>query len=245
MKRFSLAFLVVLGLVLGLNPVMSAQAEELPAYITFKGYALGRCSLMYHTIPPMPGELPVWYGLASGSIALKGFAKASSYEEINNDVLQIYGMAYFTAPGDVKAIGFLAVRWFEDHGLHQLWIAIYSKPTTQGILQPETDKFVAGIPPTLLGEYPPGFEDLLLSYKGIYKIGSDFQYLSGLITVWASKAEQLHPLTGTEFIAVGLAFGDYAMQTVWFSETVSISWGPGADLTVPAATMLVRDVQSL
>ncbi len=245
MKKLSLAFLVVLGLMLAFTPLMSAYAEELPAYITFKGYALGRCALWYYTFPPTPGEGPVWYGVASGSMALKGYAKASSYEEINNDVLMIYGMAYFTAPGDIQAVGFLAVRWFENNKLHQFWIAIYSKPTSQGIFQPETDKFVAGIPPTVLGEYPPGFEELLLSYKGIYKIGSNFQYLSGPIAVWATEAEN-PPWTGIEIVAVGLFFGDYVMQIGWFSETVSISWGPpGMELTVPSATMLVREVELL
>lgn len=237
-KKLNLASLFFLSVVLALTPMMSAYAEvQLPAYITFKGYALGRCTLYYHTIPPMPGEFPVWYGLASGSIALKGYAKASSYDEINNDVLMIYGMAYFTAPeGYIKTLGFLAVKWVENHELHQLWIAIYSKPTSQGIFQPETDKFVAGI---------PGFEELVLSYKGIYKTGSNFQYLSGGIAVWAAKAEQPHPLTGTEVIVVGLSFGDYAMMIVWFSETVTISWGPGKELTVPAATILLRDVELL
>jgi hypothetical protein len=223
---------------------MSAYAEELPAYITFKGYALGKCHLMYTTFPPVPGELPVWYGVASGSMALKGYAKASSYEEINNDVLAIYGSAYFTELGDIQTVGFLSVRWFENNQLHQLWIAIYSKPTSQGIFQPETDKFVAGIPPTELGVYPPGFEKLLLSYKGIYKIGSNSQYLSGPIVVSATEAEK-PPLTGIEFVEVGLFFGEYAMMIGWFSETVTISWGPGTELTVPAARTLVRDVELL
>ena len=237
MQRTSLAFLVVLVSVLTFTPMVSANAEvQVPADITFKGYALGKCALMYHTIPPEPGELPVWYGLASGSIALKGYAKATFYQEINNDVLLIYGMAYFTAPGDIQAVGFLSVRWFENNKLHQLWIAIYSKPTSQGIFQSETDKFVAGV---------PGFEEPVLSYKGLYTIGSNFQYLSGGIVVWAAKAEQPHPLTGTEVIVVGLQLGDYAMQIVWFSETVSISWGPDATLIVPAAAMLVRDVELL
>lgn len=245
MKRLSLAFLVVLGLMLAFTPLMSAYAEVLlPAYITFKGYALGKCHLMYTTIPPTPGALPVWYGVASGSMAIKGYAKASSYEEINNDVLAIYGTAYFTEPGDIQTVGFLSVRWFENNELHQLWIVIYSKPTSQGIFQPETDKFVAGIPPTVLWECPPGFEELMLGYKGIYKIGSNFQYLSGPISVSATKAEQ-PPLTGTEVMGVELFFGGYAMMIGWFSETVSISWGPGATITIPAATILVRDVEPL
>jgi len=242
-KRLSLASLVVLGSVLTLTPVTSAYAVKLPAYITFKGYALGSCHLMYHI--PEPGELPVWYGVASGSMAIKGYAKASSYQEINNDALMIYGRAYFTAPGDIETVGFLAVRWFENNELHQLWIAIYSKPTSQGIFQPKTDKFFAGIPPTLLGEDPPGSEDLVLSYEGIYQIGSNSQYLSGSAIVWATKAEEPHPLAGTEVLEVGLSFGDYAMMIWWFSETVSISWGPGATITIPAATILVHDVELL
>jgi len=84
----------------------------------------------------------------------------------------------------------------------------------------------------------------LLSYKGIYKIGSNFQYLSGPIVVWAGRAGN-PPWTGIEVVEIGLFFGDYAMMMGWFSETVSISWGPGMDITVPPATILVRDVELL
>jgi hypothetical protein len=245
MKKLKLAILVALGLMLAFTPLVPAYAQvQLPADVKFKGYVLGRCHLVYYEFPPIPGHGPVWYGVASGSMVLDGYAQGSSYEEINNDVLMIYGMAYFTDPGDIQVVGFIAVRWFENRELHQLWIVIYSKPTSQGIFQPETDKFVAGIPPTVLGDYPPGFEELLLSYKAIYKIGSNFQYLSGPITVLAGRAEN-PPWTGIEIVEVGLFFGDYAMMIIWFSETVSISWGPGMDLTVPPATILVRDVKLL
>jgi hydrogenase/urease accessory protein HupE len=46
MKRLSLAFVVVLGLMLAFTPSMSAYAEvQLPANIKFKGHALGICGV--------------------------------------------------------------------------------------------------------------------------------------------------------------------------------------------------------
>jgi len=233
MKRLSMAFLVVLGSVLALTPVMSAYAVKLPAYVKFKGYALGTCGLWYGRLEEYP-YTPVWAGLASGSMALNGYAEATSYEAIDDDILSIYGMAYFTAPeGDVKALGFLAVTWFENSELHQLWITIYSKPTSQGIFQPKTDKFILGIPVPPLG----GTIDSFLSYSGIYTIGSNTQYLNGWAMVWATKgANPDLPLYGVEWTAVSLKFGDYIMQIMWVSEPY---------LTLPAATMFVRDVELL
>jgi len=232
-KRPSMAFLVVLGLALALNPVMSAYAVKLPAYIKFEGYALGTCFVMYGHLEVYP-YTPVWVSLASGSMGLGGYTKATSYEAIDDDMLSIYGMAYFTAPeGYVKALGFLAVTWFENSEPHQLWITIYSKLTSQGIFQPKTDKFILGIPTTPLG----GNIDSFLSYSGIYTIGSNSQYLNGWAMVWATKgANPALPLYGVEWTAVFLKFGDYIMQIMWVSEPY---------LTLPAATILVRDVKLL
>jgi len=240
MKRTSLAFLVVLGLVLALTPMVSVYAVELPAYIKFKGYALGTCFVMYGDPTIFFETPPVWYGNASGSMALGGYAKATSYQEITGvgaGVYNIYGWAYVTGPeGYVKAMGFLSMRWFENNKPHQLWIAIYSKPTSQGVFQPETDNFVAG----LMGL--PGYEPWL-SYKGIYEIGSNVQYLTGSIAVWATKGVD-PPWTGIEYIPVILQFGDHIMLIAWSREKVSISL-PTFSATVPAATILVRNVKLL
>jgi len=35
------------------------------------------------------------------------------------------------------------------------------------------------------------------------------------------------------------------MQIMWVSESITVSWGPGKELIVPPATMLVRDVDLL
>ena len=226
MKRLGLAMLVVLGLVLALTPLMSAYAEvQLPAYIRFKSYAFGACFLLHSSKPLyLP---PDWYGDASGNIALIGCAKATSYE----------GSAYSTAPGDIYVAGSIAVRWFENRELHLLSIAIYSKPTSQGIFWPEIDGFAAGIP----SEPAPGWEEPLLSFKGIYKAGSNFQRISGSIHVGAG------PFTGTEIIMVFLWFGDYQMQMGWVRESIQVpaSWDPSLFITIPAGTMLAHEVKLL
>jgi hypothetical protein len=168
-------------------------------------------------------------------MALNGYAKATSHQEINDDYFQIYGNAYFTAPGDVHAIGFFALKWFENQELHQLWVAIYSKPTSQGIFQPETDKFLAGFSPS-------GLTEGLLGYSGIYRIGSRVQYLSGPTGIWASEGD------GTEYIHVVLIYGkplQYVIHIAWFSEAVSFPMPPAETWTVPAATILVSDVKLL
>lgn len=245
MKRLTLAFLTVLVLVLTFTPVMSANAEvQLPAHIKFKCHALGSCVVFYGFARGWGQDPPLWLGSASGSIMLNGHAKATSYEEIPPEgemQSNMYGMAYFTAPGGVKAGGFLTLKWFENDELHQLWIAIYSKPTTQGVFQPETDKFLAGF---MGWTAPSGWEKLQLSYSGIYKIGSNVQYLSGPIGVLASRIEIL-PYAGIEYIALSLWFGkpQYILTAYWWSETVNFPVSP--PITIPAATILVRDVKLL
>jgi hypothetical protein len=240
MRKLNLAFLTVLALTLTFTSTMSVYAEvQLPANISFKGYALGKCGIARTLGAGLNAQL-IWYGEGSGSMALNGYAKATSHKEINDDYFQIYGEAYFTAPGDIHAIGFLALKWFENHELHQLWIAIYSNPTCQGIFQPETDKFLAGFSPS-------GAIEGLLSYSGIYKIGSRVQYLSGPIGVWASKGEVLsgsgHEI---EYIHVVLIYGEplqYVIHIGWFSEAVSIPMPPAETWTIPATTILVHDVR--
>ena len=183
-------------------------------------------------------------GKGSGSMALNGYAKATSYQELPYgmaEYFQIYDMAYFTAPGDVKATGLLAVKWFESNKLHQLWVTIYSVPSSQGVFQPETDKFIAGFSPS-------GSLEGLLSYRGIYMIGSNVQYLSGPIGVWASKGEiPGGPAHEIEYIHVVLIYGEeyYAIHIAWLSEAVSMPISPGETLTVPAATILINDVKLL
>jgi hypothetical protein len=118
-----------------------------------------------------------------------------------------------------------------------LSIAIYSKPTSQGIFWPEIDGFAAGIP----SEPAPGWEEPLLSFKGIYKAGSNFQRISGSIHVGAG------PFTGTEIIMVFLWFGDYQMQMGWVRESIQVpaSWDPSLFITIPAGTMLAHEVKLL
>lgn len=245
MKRLSLAFLVVLSLVLAFTPLMSAYAEvQLPAYIKFKGYALGSCAVWYGDRATWGQIPPLWYGLASGSIGLDGYAKATSYDQIppkfEGGLANMYGKAYFAAPGDVKALGFLTLKWLENGELHQLWIAMYSKPTTQGIFQPKTDKFIAGYqPPDDPGAL--GWENPMLGYRGIYKVGSNLQYLNGPITVLASEVEN-PPSKGIETILIVLHFGDYIMTLAWYSETITFPF-PNP-VTIPAAR-IVRDVELL
>jgi hypothetical protein len=234
MKKLSLAFLTVLVLALAFTPMMSAHAEvPLPANIKFKGYALGRCGVA-RTLGWGQDPQLIWYGEGSGSVLLNGYAKATSHQDINDNYFQFYGKAYFTAPGDVHAIGFIALKWFENHELHQLWVAVYSKPTSQGIFQPETDKFLAGFSPS-------GAIEGLLSYSGVYKIGSNAQYLSGLTGIWASTGD------GTEYIHVVLIYGEplqYVIHIAWFSEAASTPM-PGGTWTIPAAMILVHDVKLL
>lgn len=239
MKRAVLVLLAVLVFVLALNPVMAAYAEvQLPAYIKFKGYALGKCVIMRGPARMFPGwEPPEWIGLASGSISVKGYAKATSYEQVPIDYEMhgsIYGMAYFADPGDAYPLGFLNLIWYENDELHQLFAIIYPGTTNKGIFQPETDKFVVGVNlPVLTGELTP-------SYRGIYKVGSDIQYINGPMGAGVSRGE-ISPFTGIGFIQVGLQFGDRGIIAMWFSETFELpGWG-----TVPAATILMRDVELL
>jgi len=227
-KILLMAFLIVL--VLTFTPMMSVYAEvQLPANIKFKCQSLGACFLLYTSKPwYLP---PDWYGDACGNIALGGYAKATSYDP------SYFGGAYVTAPGDICVAGFIAVKWFENRELHQLSIAIYSKPTSQGAFGPETDEFVAGIP----SEPAPGWEEPLLSFKGIYKIGSNFQYVSGSIMVGSSL------FYGPESIIVYLWFGDWNMNLGWMSESIQVqsSWDPDLWMTIPAAKIIVHDVKLL
>jgi hypothetical protein len=235
MKRLSLAMLVVLGLVLTFSPMICAYAQvQLPANISFKGYALGRCGVA-RTLGGGTDAQLIWYGEGSGSVMLNGYAKATSHREINDDYFQIYGEAYFTAPGDVHAVGYLTLKWFENHELHQLWIVVCSKRTSQGVFQPKTDKFVAGFSPS-------GAIEDMLSYSGIYKIGSRVQYFSGLTEIWASKGD------GTEYIHVVLIYGEplqYVIHIAWLSEALSTPMPNGETWIIPAATTLVHDVKLL
>ena len=241
MKRAVLVTLAVLVFVLALNPVMAAYAKvQLPANIKFKGYALGSCLVLYGFANAWPQD-PLWLGSALGSIELDGYAKATSYEQVPpawEIQGNIYGMAYFTDPGGVKAIGFLALKWSENHELHQLAVVIYSKSTTQGVFQPNTDKFHAGF---MGWTSSSGWEKPLLSYKGIYKTGSNVQYLSGPIAVLASRLEN-PPYTGIEYIALSLWFGapQYILTAYWWSENAPVT----PQITIPAAT-IVRDVKLL
>jgi hypothetical protein len=236
MKRLSLAFLVAFSLLLALTPIMSAKAEvELPAHIKFKGYALGKCGIMRGPARMFPGwEPPDWIGLASGSISVKGYTKATSYEQVPIDYEihgSMYGMAYFADSGDAYPVGFLNLIWYENDELHQLCVIIYPASTNKGIFQPETDKFVVGVNLPVLTSKPTP------SYRGIYKVGSDIQYISGPMGAVISRGE-ITPFIGIEFIQVGLQFGDYGIMAMWFSQTFELpGWG-----TVPAATMLAREV---
>jgi len=249
MKRLSLAMLVVLGLVLTFTPMISAYAEvQLPAYIRFKGHALGICGVV-RTLGGGPDAIGIGVGEGSGNMVLNGYAKATSYQELpygTDDYFQIYGMAYFTSPeGYVRAAGSLAVRWFENNEMHQLMVSIHSKPTSLGVFQPETDKFLAGV--SFTGEEGLPAEEEMLSYGGIYKIGSNVQHLSGPIGVWASKGENPDaPEYGIEYIHVVLIYDEmYVIHIVWVSEPLSIPISPGETWTIPAATILVRDVELL
>jgi len=243
MKKLSLAFLTVLALALTFTPMMSAYAKQSPANIKFKGIALGGCSVA-RTLGGGTDAILIWVGAGSGSMMLNGYAEATSYQKFDDDYFQIHGMAYVTAPeGYVKAAGFIAVSWFENHKLHQLWVAIYSKPTSQGVFQPETDKFVAGLS---YGQPLPSLEPML-SYGGIYKVGSNLQYLSGPIAVCASKGlvpgEPMHEI---EYIHVALIYDEmYVIHIGWISETVSTSVPGWGTWTIPAATTLVHDVKLL
>ena len=231
------AVLIVLVSALAFNQVVYANTEvPLPAYIKFKGYTLGKCFVMYGDTIDWATP-PDWYGTASGSMTLEGYAKTTDYifiEGVGAGIYNIYGWTYFAAPGDVKATGFLTLKWFENNELHQLWLAIYSKSTSQGIFQPKTDKFVAGF----LNDM-----ESFLNYKGIYKIGSTAQYLSGSIAIWATKGIY-SPWTGIEYTAAMLQFGDHIMVISWGGKEVSVSM-PYFSATVPAATVLVRDVKLL
>jgi hypothetical protein len=236
MKRFTLASLTALILMLTFAPVMSANAEvQLPAYIKFKGYSLGKCGIMRGPARMFPGwEPPDWIGLASGSIFVKGHAKGTSYEQVPIDYEihgSIYGMAYFADSGDAYSVGFLNLIWYENDELHQLCVILYPAITNKGIFQPETDKFVVGANlPVITGKPTP-------SYRGIYKVGSSIQYISGPMAVVASRGE-IPPYEGIEFIQVALQFGDCGIMAIWFSQTFELpGWG-----YVPAATMLVREV---
>jgi hypothetical protein len=236
MKRLSLASLTVLVLVLTFTPIMSAHAEvQLPAYIKFKGCALGKCGIMRGPARMFPGwEPPDWIGLASGSIFVKGYAKAISYEQVPTDYeihASMYGMAYFADSGDAYPVGFLNLIWYENDEPHQLCVIIYPAMTNKGIFQPETDKFVVGVSlPVLTGKPTP-------SYRGIYKVGSGIQRISGPMAVIVSRGE-IPPYEGIEFIQVALQFGDCGIMATWFSQTFEFpGWG-----TVPAATMLAREV---
>lgn len=247
MKRLSLAMLVVLGLVLTFTPVMSVYAEvQLPAYIRFKGHAVGICSVG-RTLGGGPDAIYIGGGVGSGNMVLIGYAKATSYQELpdgTGDYFQIYGNAYFTAPeGYVRAAGCIAVRWFENNKLHQLMVAIHSKPTSLGVFQPETDKFLAGA--SFTGPLPA--EEQLLSYKGIYKIGSNVQHLSGPIVVLATKGENPDaPDYEIEYIHVVLIYDEiYTIHIGWVNEPVSIPTPDGGTYTLPAARLLVSDVRLL
>jgi hypothetical protein len=246
MKRLSLAMLVVLGLVLALTPLMSAYAElQLPANIKFKGHALGGC-FVARTLGGGLDAILIGVGAGSGNMVVNGYAKATSYQKLphSSDYFQIYGEAYFTAPeGYVKAAGSIEVRWFENNERHQLMVSIHSKPTSLGVFQPETDKFLAGTPFT--GPLPA--EEQMLGYRGIYKIGSNVQHLNGPIGVWASKGlTPGGPMHEIEYIHVVLIYDEmYVIHIVWVSETVSTSIPDWGTWTIPAATILVSDVELL
>ncbi|NWG10450.1 hypothetical protein HXY33_01675 [Candidatus Bathyarchaeota archaeon] len=216
-----MAFLVVLVSVLAFTPMMSAYAEvQVQVYIAFKGYALGRCLLAEIT----PAFQVVWYGLGLGSLALNGYAEARVYGEFDMPWFEMYGWSYATTPeGYVGAVGFLAARWFENNKLHQLSVAIYSRPTTLADLQPETDKFIIGWD-----------EGSALSCRGVYKIGSHSQYVSGAIALWGTGIE-------TDYVMANLWFEDYFFHIRWYNETVSLS----DTLIIPAAAIFVRDVKLL
>jgi hypothetical protein len=239
LKKLSLAFLTVLVLALTFTSMMPAYAkDQLPASIAFRGYALGKCGIMRGPARMFPGwEPPDWIGLASGSISINGYARATSYEKVPIDYeihASMYGMAYFADPGKAYPIGFLNLIWYENDELHQLCVLIYPATTNKGIFQPETDKFVVGVNLPVLTEKPAP------SYRGIYKVGRDIQYIQGPMGAVVSRGE-ISPFMGIEFIQVGLQFGDYGIMAMWFSQTFEIpDWG-----TVPAATMLVRDVRLL
>ena len=241
MKRCNLAFLTVLILVLTFTPMMSAYAQvQLPANIKFKGHALGTCGVG-RTRGGGTDAIYIGGGVGSGNMVVNGYAKATSYQEINNDYFEIYGMAYFTDPGGVKAAGSIAVRWFENNELHQLMVSIYSKPTSLGVFQPETDKFIAGA--SFTGPLPD--EEQLLGYRGTYKIGSNVRHLSGPIEVCASKGESAD-VSEYEYIHVVLIYDEmYVMHIGWFSEAVSIPDPAGGTFTLPAARILVSAVELL
>jgi hypothetical protein len=245
MKRLTLAFLGILGLMLASTSMMYAYADvQLPANMKFKCHALGSCFVLYGFAKGWGQDPPLWVGSASGSIELSGHAEAAYYEDLPPEweaVSNMYGSAYFTASGGVKARGFLFLKWFENDELHQLVVAIYSKPLSQGVFQPETDKFLAGSPST-----PSGWEELMHGYSGVYKIGSHVQYLSGPIAILASRIEN-SPYAGLEYIVFSLWFGkgesQYILTAYWYSETVNIPVDP--PITIPAAKILVRDVKLL
>jgi hypothetical protein len=249
MKRLSLAFVVVLGLMLAFTPLMSAYAEvQLPANIKFKGHALGICGVG-RTLGGGPEAIVIGGGEGSGNMVVNGYAKATSYHELpygTGDYFEIYAGAYFTAPeGYVKAAGSIAVRWFENNELHQLMVSICSKPTSLGVFQPETDKFLAGA--SFTGPLP--YEEQMLGYRGIYKVGSNVQYLSGPIAVWASEGENPDlPDYEIEYIHVVLMYGEplqYVIHIVWVSEPLGIPDPAGGTFTLPAARLLVHDVKLL
>jgi len=237
MKRLSLAFLVVFVSVLAFTPMLSAHAEvQLPAYIKFEGYALGRCGLMYGNHPAQPGNWPVepppiWYGSAHGSITLEGYAKATDYEEF---------WGYIAEAGNVKALGSMAVKWSEKDGLHELWIIIYSNPESGGFFGPsEKDGgFSTGfaVPGAI---YPTN----LLSYTGVFMTGGKVQCTSGQI--WVTSGKWPYP-PYPDFTQAYLRSEDYAMLIGWVSERTSvyINWSPWT-WTIPAAKMVVRNVELL
>jgi len=88
----------------------------------------------------------------------------------------------------------------------------------------------------------PGWEPLL-SFKGIYRVGSNFQYTSGSIVVITTRGVN-PPWTGIDYIGVLLWFGDYLMAVSWCSETASILFLTFST-TTSAAIMLVREVELL
>jgi len=237
MKRLSLGFLVVLGLLLTLTPVISAYAKvQLPAYIKFEGYASGACFLMYGYQPTDPKDWPVqpppiWCGLAHGSITLEGYAKATAYEE---------SWGYIAEAGNVKALGSMAVKWSEADGLHQLWIIIYSNPETRGVLGPSKKEggFFIGFAP------PPGSITDMLGYTGVYMTGEKVQCTSG--EIWVCAGIWPHTDPHPEFVQVYLRSGDSAMLLMWVGETTSvyINWPPWT-FTLPAAETIVRNVKLL
>lgn len=243
MKRAVLVLLAVLIFTLSLNSVMTAYAEvQLPAYIKFEGFALGACGV-FRTFGGGTNAIPVGFGVGSGSVTVNGFSKASSYQTLWygwDEYFQIYGMAYITAPGDIKTIGFLTVKWFEGCELHQLTVAIYSLANSQGVFQPETDKFLAGFSSS-------GTTEGLLGYRGVYRVGSNVRCMSGPIGVWVSKGEiPSGPKHEVDYIHVVLIYDEaYVIHIAWVDELVNTQNPITGDTVTVSAAKIFANVKLL